>query len=280
MDERRIAWLLILVLATQLTLLALQVPGAGGRGTFLGSLGLRLVGPAARTVGSLSGSFRSAGEGVRLQGRLVDENRRLKREVEELQLELLRLEDVRGEADRLASALRYTAPPIGRLRAADVVYLDFSSWLTTLVLYAGDQPVQLNQTVLAPTGLVGRVVEVAPPYAKVQLLTDRAASVGAMIARSRRQGVVRGAGSGALELDYVPVQAEVKPGDRVLTAGIDGVFPRGIPIGTVVSVKAGAQLFHEIGVAAAVDLGALDRVYLLDYEPVPERLQRTSDVRR
>ena len=93
---------------------------------------------------------------------------------------------------------------------------------------------------LSPDGLVGRVFTVAGPYAKVQLITDRAAGVGGMILRTRRQGVVRGGGRGSgLELDYVPLQADVRPGDRVLTAGIDGVYPRGIPIGTVVSVEPG-----------------------------------------
>jgi rod shape-determining protein MreC len=116
------------------------------------------------------------------------------------------------------------------------------------------------------------VVTVAGPYAKVQLITDRAASVGGMILRTRRQGVVRGAGSrgsGGLELDYVPLQAAVRQGDRVLTAGIDGVYPRGIPVGTVVSVEQGGQLFHRIQLAPAVDFGSLDQVYLLDYQSVP-----------
>ena len=96
-----------------------------------------------------------------------------------------------------------------------------------------------------------------------------------MILRTRRQGVVRGGGrgSGGLELDYVPLQADVRPGDRVLTAGIDGVYPRGIPVGIVVSVEQGGQLFHRIQLAPAVDFGSLDQVYLLDYEAVPQKVK-------
>ncbi|HEV7667325.1 MAG TPA: rod shape-determining protein MreC [Thermoanaerobaculia bacterium] len=280
MDERRAGWLLIVILVGQLVLLGLQVPGAGGKGTYLGVLGLRLIGPFARGITGASRTLGDSAENLRLQGRLVAENRRLRREVEDLRLHLLQFEDVRSEADRLAAALRYAPPPIGELRAADVVYLDFSSWLTTLVIYSGGPPVQLDQVVLAPTGLVGRVVEVASPYAKVQLLTDRSASVGAMIVRTRRQGVLRGAGSGTLDLEYIPVQADVRSGDRLLTAGIDGIFPRGIPIGTVVSVKDAGQLFHEIRVVPAVDLGTLDRVYLLDWKPVPKGLEEATDDRR
>jgi len=68
----------------------------------------------------------------------------------------------------------------------------------------------------------------------------------------------------------------VRPGDRVLTAGIDGVFPRGIPIGTVVSVEPGGQLFHRIQVAPAIDFGTLDQVYLLEYQAVPQTLRETA----
>ncbi|HEY9423081.1 MAG TPA: rod shape-determining protein MreC, partial [Thermoanaerobaculia bacterium] len=75
--------------------------------------------------------------------------------------------------------------------------------------------------------------------------------------------------------DYVPLQADVRPGDRVLTAGIDGIYPRGIPIGTVVAVERGGQLFHRIQLAPAVDFGSLDQVYLLDYDAVPPGVRET-----
>jgi rod shape-determining protein MreC len=267
---------LIIMLAGQLVLLAVQ----GGRdaGTSrLEALGLRVLGPVAQAVSSAPRSLTEAREGMKTRRRLIDENRRLRREVEDLRLRLLHLSDIEGEALRLGAALRYPAPPSGRIRAADVVYVDHASWLRTLVLYVGGEPARPNQPVLSPEGLVGRVVAVSGPYARVQLLTDRAASVGGMVLRTRRQGVVRGGsrGGGILELDYVPLQADVRAGDRVVTAGIDGVYPRGIPIGTVVSVAQGGQLFHRIQLAPAVDFGTLDHVYLLDDRAVPQDLKET-----
>ena len=273
MDESRTGWVLIVVLVGQLVLLAIQ--GARGPGeTRLEAIGLRLLGPMARGVSAVPRSFSGWREDAKLRDSLLAENRALKSEVEELRLRLLRLSDVESEMLRLGDALRYPTPPAGRIRTVDIVYADYTSWLRTLVLYTGGEPARLNQPVLSPGGLVGRVITVAGPYAKVQLVTDRAASVGAMVLRTRRQGVVRGGGrgSGGLELDYVPLQADVRPGDAVLTAGIDGVFPRGIPLGTVVSVKPGGQLFHRIELAPAVDFGALDQVYLLDYQAVPPRV--------
>ena len=274
MSERRIGWLLVALLVGQLVVLAIQVPGPGGaQDTYLESVGLRLVGPLARLVSASARGVSGAGEGLSLRRRLVAENRELRQEVESLKLELMRLRDVEHEMDRLAAVLDYAVPPVGRIRPGDVVYVDHASWLRTLVLYTGGRPARVDQPVLAPEGLVGRVVVAAGPYAKAQIVTDRAASVGAMIARNRRQGIVRGSGSGLLELDYVPVQADVRVGDRVLTAGIDGIYPRGIPIGTVTGVEPGGQLFHRIEVAPAVAFGTLDQVYLLEHERVPQEVK-------
>ncbi|HVR99727.1 MAG TPA: rod shape-determining protein MreC [Thermoanaerobaculia bacterium] len=277
MDERRTGWLLVLLLVGQLVFLVIQGGQDRTSDTVLERWGLRVLGPAARTVASVPEGFSGAREGLRLRGSLLEENRRLRREVEDLKLRLLRLSDIEQEMRRLGSAVRYAAPPAGRIRAVDIIYADHSSWLRTLLLYTGGQPSRVNQPVLSPSGLVGRVVSSSGPYAKVQLITDRAASVGAMLLRTRRQGVVRGSGRGSgLVLDYVPLQTEVRPGDMVVTAGIDGVYPRGIPVGTVIRVEQGGQLFHHIELAAAVDFGALDQVYLLENAPAPRRLLETQ----
>jgi len=275
-DERRTAWVLIVVLVGQLVYLAVQGGKTGE--TRAEKVGLRLLGPLARSVAAVPRSFSDARQDMKLRDSLKDENRRLHREVDELRLKLLRLTDVEGEMQRLGNAVRYGTPPAGRIRAVDVVYVDYASWLRSLVLYTGGLPAKVNQPVLSPDGLVGRVITVSGPYSKVQLITDGAASVGGMILRTRRQGVVRGSrrGSGGLELEYVPLQADVQVGDRVLTAGIDGVYPRGIPVGTVVAVEGGGQLFHKVQLAPAVDFGALDQVYLLDYEVIPPILKEAS----
>ncbi|HXO26547.1 MAG TPA: rod shape-determining protein MreC [Thermoanaerobaculia bacterium] len=274
MDERRTGYLLTVLLLGQLVLVAIEGARSTRSRTYAEMIGMRVLGPMARLVTAASGGAVAAGHKVELQGQLLDENRRLRRDVEELRLRLLRLGDVEQELARLGDAVRYSAPLLGEIRAVDVVYADYASWLRSLMLYTGSQPAVVNQPVLSSAGLVGRVVVVAGPYAKVQLITDRAASVGAMILRTRRQGVVRGSGQegGGLSLEYVPVSVDVRPGDSVLTAGIDGVYPRGIPVGTVVSVEAGGQLFHKIRLAPAVDLGALDQVYLLEHAPLPQQL--------
>ena len=270
-SERRTVWLLVAVLLGQLVLLSLQAPSAGAGDSFLEGWVLRLVAPLAGAVAAVTDGLGQLGGSARRQGELVSENRRLQAEVERLQLKLQRLTGVELELKQLAHVLGYKLPPSSELRPADVIYVDHSSWLRTLLIYVGGAAVERNQPVVDSAGLVGRVILVAPPYAKVQLLTDRAAAVGAMIRRTRRQGVVR-SGAEGLELDFLPLQTDVRVGDRVVTSGTDGVYPRGIPVGTVVSVAAGDELFRVVRLAPAVDFGVLDQVYVLSRPPVPDAL--------
>lgn len=272
MDERRTGWLLILLLTGQLVFLGLQGARQSPAGTHAENLVLRLLGPVARTVSAGSQGLSGFSDQLAREKSLRRENVRLRRQVEALKLKVLRLDEMQRDVARLKASLPFASSTEGKVRAVDVVYADHSSWLKALILYCGDEPAVVNQAVLVPEGLVGRVVSVSGPYAKVQLITDRSAAVGAMLVRTGRQGVVRGSGddSGGLDLDYVPLQADVREGDRVLTAGIDGIYPRGLPLGSVVSVRPGGQLFHQIRLTPAADFGALSRVLLLDSTEVPE----------
>jgi rod shape-determining protein MreC len=277
-DERRTGFLLCAILIAQLIAVAMQGARAPGSTSLAKSTALRAIGPMARAVAAGGEGVSSLRDDVRLQGSLRADNTHLREQVESLKLRLLRLSSVEEELQRLAQAVRYATPLMGDLRAVDVVYADHSPWMRSLILYCGNQPAKVDEPVLSPAGLVGRVVTVAGAYAKVQLITDRAAQVGVLILRTRRQGVVRGAGDEAagLALDYVPLQADVRQGDRLLTAGIDGIYPRGVPVGTVLSVDAGGQLFHRIRVAPLVDFGSLDQVYLLSHPSVPPQLEKAD----
>jgi rod shape-determining protein MreC len=266
-SERRTAWLLAAVLSAQLVLVSVQAPAASGGGAnLLEESVLRGVAPLTAMVDAVAGGFGRAGEGLRRQSSLVAENRELRAEAERLRLELMRLSAAEDDLGRLARALAYEPLPPGKISVADVVYADHASWLKTLVVHTGRAPVAVNQPVVDGAGLVGRVVLVSPPYAKVQLLTDRSAAVGAMLRRSRRQGVVR-SGPDGLTLDFLPRHTPVEVGEAVVTSGTDGIYPRGLPVGTVAAVEPGSELFHLVRLEPAVDFTALDQVYLLGRSP-------------
>lgn len=270
MDERRTAWLLIALLVAQLLLVASQVPAAGEGKSRLEAGALRALAPAARSVTALSLSARSVREWFTQRSTLRRDNERLRTENQQLSLKLLRLAEAERRLENLSRAVQYVPPDQGELRVADVLYIDHSSWVRTLVLYAPQARLEVNQAVVTADGLVGRVVLVAGPYGKVQLITDRAASIGAMIQRTRRQGLVQGTSQGELQLAFLPRLSDVRVGDHVVTSGIDGIFPRSIAIGTVVSVDSGSDLFQEIRLASAVDFATLDHAYVLERQALPE----------
>lgn len=272
MSERHIRWLLVVLLVGQLLLLTSQARQPEGQRSYLEAGLVRILSPVASLVATVAEGVRGLGDSIRLNSALSAENRRLRAEVESLRQQKLRSFGMATDLERLSEALAYERSAGGPVQAADVVYIDHASWLQTAIVAASEGSIEVDQPVVSSDGLVGRVVLVSGRYAKIQLVTDRSASVGAMIERNRRQGIVHGGGRGSLELDYIPLQIEANVGDTVVTAGIDGVFPRGVPVGTIVEVEAGNELFHSIRVVPSVDFGVLDQVFILGRETLPEEI--------
>jgi rod shape-determining protein MreC len=128
----------------------------------------------------------------------------------------------------------------------------------------------VDMAVIAPAGVVGRIVVSSLRAAKVQLLIDRNAAAGAIIERSRAQGVVVGGGDGRLFLEYMSEGFDVAVGDDVVTSGIDGIYPKGLVIGKVDDVERAGTAYRRISVRPAVNFSALEEV-LVVMSPTPTR---------
>ncbi len=236
---------------------------------------LGVLGPFVHAAEVSAETVTDLRESLRQAGALRQDNLRLRQEVEALRRQVISLYGIEEELERaqLSASPRTDAG----FFVASVVYNDPESWLRTLVIFTGSQAAQKNQPVVTAEGLVGRIVVAADRYAKVLLLTDRTAAVSAMVHRTRRRGIALGGGEGmeraGLILDNIPQQADVRVGDRVVTAGDDGIFPRGIPIGNVRSADPGQGLLQSIEVETAIDLGLLDRVYVLTEAVVPDEIR-------
>lgn len=122
-----------------------------------------------------------------------------------------------------------------------------------------------DMAVIAPAGVVGRIVVPSASAAKVQLLVDRNAAAGAVIERreSRAQGVVVGTGDRLLRMEYVSEIADIVIGDVVVTSGIDGIYPKGFVIGRVETVEKTGSAFKTILVKPAVDFSSLEEVLVV-----------------
>jgi len=127
-----------------------------------------------------------------------------------------------------------------------------------------------DMSVIAPAGVVGRIVVPSARSAKVQLLVDRNAAAGAIVERSLAQGVVVGVGGDRLEMEYVSEVYDLVVGDVVVTSGIDGIYPKGLVIGQIESMDRSGGVYKRIVVRPAVDFNALEEV-LVVVTPTPAR---------
>jgi rod shape-determining protein MreC len=199
---------------------------------------------------------------------LVDlelENRELRERLARLEHDNLQFREAlvaSGQLQRIAQMRREFEVP---LLPARVVGQDASAWSQALLLDRGrSAEVRSGMPVLVDQGLVGLVNATTPHAARAMLVLDRRSAVDAMIQRSRARGLVRGLGGEELEFVFMVRGDDVQVGDEVITAGVGGVYPKGIRVGTIVSVKAEREeLLHTARVRPAVDFGRLEQVFVV-----------------
>lgn len=194
----------------------------------------------------------------------VDVNRQLRDENRELRAELTRSDEVRLENQRLRLLLDFKEAQEMATLPARVIAEDASSWFRTVTIDKGRQHgVTEGLPVVIAEGVVGRVVRVSDRYSRVLLITDASSAVATLLQENRARGVCRGQGD-KLVFDFVLRQEEVEPGDRVVTSGMGGVFPKGLVVGVVESVdRQEFGLFQAITIVPAVDFSHLEEVLVL-----------------
>ena len=155
--------------------------------------------------------------------------------------------------------------------AAEIIGAAATPDFRTLTIDKGTRDgVRADMAVIAPAGIVGRLVVPSLRSAKVQLLVDRNAAAGAIVERTRAQGVVVGGGDDRLRMEYVSEVFDIVAGDVVVTSGIDGIYPKGFIIGRVESVEKSGSAYKRITIKPAVDFSSLEEV-LVVLTPTPAR---------
>jgi rod shape-determining protein MreC len=171
------------------------------------------------------------------QQRLTAENTALRARAADLRARLAALEEEKyktnRERDLRAAAGLDPHPPI-----ATVIGWGEDGWTSYLILDCGTRAgVRARDIALAPEGVVGQVYAASPTTARVLPLTDPGSGVAALVQRSRERGILKGRGAGRCELRYLDPDSDIARGDLVLTSGLGGIFPKGLIIGTVESVR-------------------------------------------
>jgi rod shape-determining protein MreC len=133
--------------------------------------------------------------------------------------------------------------------------------------------------VISEEGIVGLVTATSQRAARTTLLLDRQTAIDGSVQRSRTRGIVRGRGTDLVEFEFVARGGDVAAGDVVITSGLDGVYPKGLRVGTVTAVsEAGSGLLRTATLAPAVDFGRLEQAFvILRRGPSMELLYRTED---
>ncbi len=196
------------------------------------------------------------------------QNAQLRIQVSRLQSQVASLQAVQGQNQRLKQLLNLREKTLKKFHtlAAPVVGRSPVNWLDQIVIAAGSgQGVKYDDPVLSYGGLVGRVIAVGSQSATVMLLPDPESAIGAMVARSGDAGVLEGNGEAAtLKMQFFAAGANVRRGDLIVTSGLDGTLPAGVPIGRVTSVGQGDfGLVHQADVAPLANLDRLDTVLVV-----------------
>jgi rod shape-determining protein MreC len=194
------------------------------------------------------------------------ENVRLRDEIQRLRTATLQVDETSDENRRLRRLLALQERlPLATL-ASEIIAREWGGWVRSFTIGRGRQDgVRRLMAVITPAGLVGRVVEVRHASAIVQVLTDPASTIGAHVVSARTAGIVEGQARGTMRFKFMARDgAGLHIGDLVVTSGVGGQIPRGLPIGRIRAIDdRGSALFHFATLTPIVDLSRLEEVLLV-----------------
>ena len=193
------------------------------------------------------------------------ENERLRKRIQSLEIEKQRLLEAEATNLRLKQQLDFRSHLTGAAITATIIANSASSWFQSCTIDKGSADgVQKGMAVVTPLGVVGQVVSVTARTAKVLLLTDPNSGIDVLVQRTRSRGIVSGSLENGTVLKYVKRSEDIQAGDRLITSGLDGVFPKGMMVGAVIKVrKQHLGLFQFIEVLPAVQSARVEEVLVV-----------------
>ncbi len=194
------------------------------------------------------------------------ENEVLKARLAQLQDEITRYREALIENRRLRQLLNVKKRVDGKTLLAHIIGSDMAPWRAVATIDKGKKDgLRPDMPVLSQGGVIGRIMETGMSFSRIMLITDYQSRIAAIVQRNRARGLLAGQGPVGCSLEYVEKGVDVEAGDVVITSGMDGVFPKGLLLGKVISVKTSVQsnLFQEIRVRPFSDVGQAEEVLVL-----------------
>jgi rod shape-determining protein MreC len=268
----RTGWLFLAVVVGHIVLISAQVNTQRGMPLFE-AVTFGVFSEAQRGAAALIGGVRDGWTHYFALQQIREDNERLRDEMARLQVALQQERAAARQARLLEDLLELrTQVNLGTVAASVIATAPSPEFRTVTIDKGTRDGVRADMAVIAPSGVVGRVITPGARAANVQLLIDRNAAAGAVVEWSRAQGVVVGTGTDELRLEYVAATADIEVGDWVVTSGIEGIYPdalregtypRGFVIGQIESIQRTAGQYSAILVRPAVDFGVLETVLVV-----------------
>jgi rod shape-determining protein MreC len=228
----------------------------------------QLLAPFLTGGSGIKKQITSVRSGLKSLDQLEHENAALQVENRELRATNQGLRDVEHEVNRLRHALNYRERSVFKLIAAEIIARDSSTWWRTITINRGKRDaIQTDMPVVTDLGLVGKTTTVSEGISVVLLVSDENCRLAASVEGSREQGIVSGERTTTgltpvLNLNFLSKQADLKPGQKVYTSGVGGVFPSGLLVGVVKSYRV-RELDGQAQLTPAVDLSHLEDVFVV-----------------
>ena len=193
------------------------------------------------------------------------ENERLRKRVQNLEVERQKHLEAQATNQRLQQLLDLRSHLSGTVITASIIANSATTWFQSCLLDKGSADgVRKGMAVVTPLGVIGQVVSVTARTAKVLLLTDANSGIDVLVQRTRSRGIVSGSLDNGTVLKYVKRSEDVQEGDRLITSGLDGVFPKGFMVGAVIKVrKQHLGLFQFVEVLPAVQSARTEEVLVV-----------------
>jgi rod shape-determining protein MreC len=266
--RQRTGWLFMAVVVGHILLISTQVSTRRGV-PVVEALTFGVFAEVQRTTTSGIGSVRDVWHNYFALQQTRQENQQLRTEVAQLRVGLQQERALAEQSRMLQKLLDMKLETPLKTTAAYVIAGAASPDFRTATIDKGTSDgLKPDMAVISPAGVVGRIILPTSRAAKIQLLIDRDAAAGAMTERGRAQGVVVGTGT-SLRLDHVPGTADLKVGDRVVTSGIEGIYPKGFEIGQIESIERRAGDFSAVIIRPAVEFSSVEAVLVVLAESNP-----------
>ncbi len=227
----------------------------------INALGMEVVGPVMYVIEFPARIIHRAYAFVYDVSRVYSDNKALREENKQMMYLQNKVHTLQVENRLLSQLLNYSPPPDAVSVSAKVVAETGDDFTHTLIIYTGKNKVKKGQVVLSSESVIGRIDSVGSKFAKVILLNDIGSKIPVVIERTRARGILSGNNTRFPQLIYTKSTADIQEGDLVVTSGVGGVFPGGLPIGFINSVHGG-----DIDVETISDFERVEYVRVVDYE--------------